>query len=529
MAGALVVLKASAALPDPEHAIEQISFDDLKQWARSGSILRRILRFTDVRLRTQQIENLHRPFATAVLVRLLSRGACYLEDEAGRQIAVGARTLTRLGLDLLRDWRAKGELLSSVQREIALVAPGPTDRILRLDRSPIYLRTDLVFGLASGGSVGHISGVLNHLDDFGGSPIFVTSDRIPTVRTDVETHVVPPNGRFRDFAELPSLAYNDTVYEQARRILSDREVSFIYQRYSMENLAGLRLARELGVPFALEYNGSEIWINRHWGTPLVYEPLALDIERTNLQGADLVIVVSAAMKDELIARGIEADKVLVNPNGVDPDRYTPQVDGRQVRDRYGIGDELVVGFIGTFGRWHGAEVLAEAFGRLIRERPELRNHARLLMIGEGLGLPETRRIVDELGLSDRAVFTGQTAQVDGPAHLAAADLLVSPHVPNPDGTPFFGSPTKLFEYMAMGKGIVASDLDQIGEVLDHDRTAWLVRPGDPDALATGLAALIDDPVRRDRLGRAARERALNHHTWKQHTSRIVDALRERCA
>ena len=75
-------------------------------------------------------------------------------------------------------------------------------------------------------------------------------------------------------------------------------------------------------------------------------------------------------------------------------------------------------------------------------------------------------------------------------------------MPNPDGTPFFGSPTKLFEYMAMGKGIVASDLEQIGEVLEHGRTAWLVPPGDVDALADGLRRLIDDPA----LARDARRR-----------------------
>src|SRR5207237_125725 len=78
-------------------------------------------------------------------------------------------------------------------------------------------------------------------------------------------------------------------------------------------------------------------------------------------------------------------------------------------------------------------------------------------------------------------------QDDGPEHLAAADLLVSPHVTNPDGTPFFGSPTKLFEYMAMGRPIVASDLEQIGQTLEHGRTAWLVPPGDVEALADAMA------------------------------------------
>ena len=84
--------------------------------------------------------------------------------------------------------------------------------------------------------------------------------------------------------------------------------------------------------------------------------------------------------------------------------------------------------------------------------------------------------------------------------MAACDLLASPHVPNSDGTPFFGSPTKLFEYMAMGKGIIASDLDQIGEVLEHDHTAWMVKPGDAESLMLGLKTMIDQSGNRQTPG-----------------------------
>jgi glycosyltransferase involved in cell wall biosynthesis len=132
------------------------------------------------------------------------------------------------------------------------------------------------------------------------------------------------------------------------------------------------------------------------------------------------------------------------------------------------------------------------------------------------------------GVRAQAVLAGVVAQQDGPAYLAACDVLVSPHVRNPDGTPFFGSPTKLFEYMAMGRGIVASRLDQIGEVLRHEETALLVEPGDAPALADALARLVADEALCRRLGEAARRDVLASHTWSAHTRRIVEALRERC-
>ena len=148
------------------------------------------------------------------------------------------------------------------------------------------------------------------------------------------------------------------------------------------------------------------------------------------------------------------------------------------------------------------------------------------MIGDGARLPEARRILGEGNALDAAVFTGLVPQEDGAAHLAACDILASPHVGNPDGTPFFGSPTKLFEYMATGKGIVASDLEQIGEVIEHGRTGWLVEPGNADALASGLRRLLDDDSLRAALGAAARREAVARYTWRAHTRRTIERLRE---
>src|SRR5262249_62114235 len=149
------------------------------------------------------------------------------------------------------------------------------------------------------------------------------------------------------------------------------------------------------------------------------------------------------------------------------------------------GGFIVVGFIATFQPWHGADVLAQAFVRLLQETPLYRDRVRLLMIGTGPSLPAVRRIVESAGLDACVRFAGLIEQADGPQHLAACDVLASPHVPNADGTPFFGSPTKLFEYMAMGRAIIASDLDQIAEVLRHGETAWMVPPADANPPPAG--------------------------------------------
>ena len=78
----------------------------------------------------------------------------------------------------------------------------------------------------------------------------------------------------------------------------------------------------------------------------------------------------------------------------------------------------------------------------------------------------------------------------------------------------------------MGRAIIASDLDQIGEVLDHGRTAWLVEPGDVDALTAGLRRLIDDPPLRRALGAAAQHEAVTRYTWREHTRRTIERLQQ---
>jgi glycosyltransferase involved in cell wall biosynthesis len=81
--------------------------------------------------------------------------------------------------------------------------------------------------------------------------------------------------------------------------------------------------------------------------------------------------------------------------------------------------------------------------------------------------------------------------------------------------------------MAMGKGIVASDLEQIGEILVHDQSAWLVKPGDAASLMDGLKRLIDQADLRARLGLEARRTVVQRFTWRAHTERIIAALQER--
>lgn len=399
---------------------------------------------------------------------------------------------------------------------------------LQSSPSVLFLRTDHWFNITSGGSVGHLSGVIHGFRALGNKTRVVSTDNLAGVESDEDFYLCEPHYRLgRNIPNLPELLFNDQIDSFISSHWAAWTPSVIYQRCSLGNYAGVLLKAAHSVPLIIEYNGSFPWVARHWEKRrLFHERLLTDIELLNLKAADVIVVVSEPLRQEVVGRGIPADKILVNPNGVNHDAYSPAVDGSSVRKKYGFGNKTVIGFIGTFGKWHGAEVLAEAFGRLLKTYSALRDSTRLLMIGDGVTMPLVKDTLAKYNVADVCILTGRVPQEEGPQYLAACDILASPHVPNPDGTPFFGSPTKLFEYMAMGKAIIASNLDQIGEILEHEKTALMVKPGDPESLMLGLKRLMEDRQLRERLGKAAREEAVAKHTWEEHTRRIVEKLRD---
>jgi glycosyltransferase involved in cell wall biosynthesis len=357
---------------------------------------------------------------------------------------------------------------------------------------------------------------------------FVSPDEVADFAADDPSVIyIPAEERYRLSREIPALAYNLTAAAPMIETLRNRGVELVYHRFGIGSYVAATAAQTLGLPFVVEFNGSEVWIATNWGDGLDHPVLLAGIERRCLAAADLVVAVSEPLRRQLRDAGVADERILINPNGVDPDRFdeSRMPDARsRVRLELGLtDDQVLVGFVGTFGPWHGAETLARAACRAASDPGGAK--LRYLFVGDGARRPETERIFEDAGLSDSVRFPGLIPQDRTPSMLTACDLCVAPHVPNEDGTPFFGSPTKLFEYMASGRAVLASDLDQIGQVLEHDRTAWLVPPGDETALATGLLRLADDARLRERLGRAARRRAIENHGWGTHVERILERLR----
>jgi glycosyltransferase involved in cell wall biosynthesis len=392
---------------------------------------------------------------------------------------------------------------------------GPRARIL-------YLRSQLWLGLAGGGSVAHTAGVIGGLTAAGAEVQVVASDHLAGVG--VATRVVRPEVWFDGWLrELEDLAYNVAFTLSALHAARAFRPDLLYQRHTAFNVSGAILSRLLDLPLVVEFNSSEVWKGRYWGG-LRLERAALLVEAINLRAADRVIVVSRVLRDELVARGLPPPSIVVNPNAVDTRIFRADVDGRRIRRQISAESDVVIGFSGTFGAWHGIPTLATALGLVLAARP----HARWLLIGDG----PLRPLIDAAvtahpHLAQRVTLVGMRPHVEMPSYLAACDILVSPHGKQADGAEFFGSPTKLFEYMASGRPIVASNVGQIADVLTDQASALLVPPDDPAALAAAVVRLIDDSCLRARLGSAARAAAEAHHTWRQNAERVLECIEAR--
>jgi glycosyltransferase involved in cell wall biosynthesis len=406
-------------------------------------------------------------------------------------------------------------LVRSLSRDVDRSVRLP--RTVAAPRSVLYLRIDPTLswmGVQVGGAATHTSGVINGLIDNGLAVEVLAAER--PVGTERATFVPVRTRRIPQLVHgLQYAAHSEEVV----RAGTEHPADFVYQRYRLGAEAGLVLAEQFGVPLVLEFNGSDVWVERHWNQARMrLEGLLARLERRNLADASLVVVVSNALREIAVAEGAKPDRVLVNPNGVDIAELEQYRHGTpsEWRTRIGLVNGPTVGFIGTFGPWHGVTVLPA----LAQAVP----NARWVIIGDGELYPQVRAEMIARKLGDRVLMPGLLERSRALSLLAACDVCVSPHLPNPDGTPFFGSPTKLFEYMGLRKPIVASDLDQISEILDHEKTALLSAPGDVEQAAAGISRLIADPDLADRLATAAFELAAKEYTWAAHVRRILGAL-----
>jgi glycosyltransferase involved in cell wall biosynthesis len=235
------------------------------------------------------------------------------------------------------------------------------------------------------------------------------------------------------------------------------------------------------------------------------------------RGADGYVTITSALAEDLAARHEPREHVAVIPDGV---RIAPA-------SQLAAGDlppvAPIVAYAGHLYVWKGVDVLLQALA--------LVPQARGLVVGGPAAEPDLARLkalAERLGIGDRVTFTGLVEPSRVPELLRSASVLALPNPASAISTRFT-SPLKLFEYMAAGRAIVASDLPSIREILHNGVDALLVEPGDANALAGAVRRLLAEPSLAARLARAASE-AAPEYSWDRRAGRLealFDAVRHR--
>jgi glycosyltransferase involved in cell wall biosynthesis len=299
---------------------------------------------------------------------------------------------------------------------------------------------------------------------------------------------------------------------------NEHDLAFVWQRHDFFHTAGFEVARARGVPIVLFVDAPLVWEARKWGVrrPGWGKLLEIAGERRQLRSADLVACVSDEVADELKTRGVDANRIVVTPCSVDLDVFTPEASGNSVRERLGLEGKFVVGWLGSFRRFHGVELALQA-AALVQDRlPDL----ALLLVGDGLERPGVERLARELGLRN-VHFTGTVPYSDVAAHIGAMDVSL---VLDRGEQGFHYSPLKLREYMACGRAVIGPRVGELERILTDGVNGLLVQPGDPEALAEAIEKLHHDPKRRQLMGSAARAKVAEEWSWDRQLERVLDAL-----
>jgi glycosyltransferase involved in cell wall biosynthesis len=241
-----------------------------------------------------------------------------------------------------------------------------------------------------------------------------------------------------------------------------------------------------------------------------------------LQKADRVVCVSSALQRQLEKNyAIPGKKVFVLPNCVDTHKFRPYPEQRQaVRQRYNVGDNPLIVFVGTFYEWQDLNTLVEAFS-VLHER---NSAARLLLVGDGINKTKIGDLVLRLGLEKAVTLTGSIPFEEVPYLLSAADITVAPY--KKMDVEFWESPMKLFEYMASGTPLITSAIGQISEIIKHEENGLLVEPGDAGALTLAMEKIINNPSLSSCLSHNARRDVEQSFSWEQYTGKLENLLDE---
>lgn len=334
----------------------------------------------------------------------------------------------------------------------------------------------------------------------------------------IDYHFMPVRRGFRSLS--PQRYQEEAVRllcEQAQRF---RPALIHTASNQIVGLAGTQAATRLGIPSIYEMRG--LWhMSRAAEIPEYLDSehyrLTQALEMQAARQADHVFALTGAIADLLRAEGIADTKITVVPNAVDTDHFTPRATDTDRKAELGFGEELVIGFIGTFGAYEGLDLLLHACA-LLRQRNS--PSFRLLLVGDGEALPSLKTLAIQLGLQATVTFSGRVPHDQVLSYYSLFDVAAYPR----KGLRVCEvvSPLKPYEAMAMEKAVIVSDVQALAEMVQDGQTGLVHAKDDIGSLADCLERVLRDRDLRHTLGINARRWLVENRTWDRVTERVAE-------
>lgn len=313
--------------------------------------------------------------------------------------------------------------------------------------------------------------------------------------------------------EAAELLYNIYIYLKCIQAHQAKKIDFIYERYALNTFAAVLFAKRNCIPIILEINDAT-GIERSRENK--FKLIAKIVENWIFSNADHLLTISSEFKQILISRGVPSEKCSFQPNAVNLRRFDlSRVNSDKIRTKFGLSDKIVIGFVGSFAKWHGIELLYNVIPKIL----EKNDNVIFLLVGDGVSFKPFSKWIDKYQFNNSVVLTGQIHADDVPEYVAAMDVGL---IPNSNQ---YGSPMKLFEYLSVGVVPVVPDFKPMRDVVENCKTALFFPPKDINAMIEQLEKIINDNVLRRKISLNARE-ITRKYTWEHNVSKILSIARK---
>ena len=210
--------------------------------------------------------------------------------------------------------------------------------------------------------------------------------------------------------------------------------------------------------------------------------------------------------------GTQDANIYVVPNGVDIEKFRLPDKNKKVLQGIGLENSFIVGFVGALMPRHSLEVLIEVAEDL-KHKTGL--SLKYLIIGEGRRENKLKNMVEHYNLEEDFVFLKNIRHEDIHAYINVMDVCILPN------TSIYTSPIKIFEYMVMGKPIIAPRKGQVKEIIEDEEEGILIMPANKEELKMAIIRLHEDKKLRETMGKKAREKVERNYTWKHSAEKIM--------